>query len=112
LDRKKLLAECDDEQAFANRCLHVFVRETQADMKGIAAALEHNDFPGIVRRAHRIKGASSSIRAEFLKQQAAYLEILGNEEDLVAVRECYARLKVEFKHFKSFVNQLHSVTDS
>jgi HPt (histidine-containing phosphotransfer) domain-containing protein len=110
-DGKKLLAECDDEQSFANRCLHVFVREAQVDMNGISAALDRNDFSQIARLAHRIKGASASIRAEFLREQAEHLEVLGSQEELVAASECFARLKVEFEHFKKFIATLPNIPD-
>ncbi len=41
LDFKKLLEDCDDKASSANRCLQVFVRETQADMDspGVSTAL-------------------------------------------------------------------------
>jgi HPt (histidine-containing phosphotransfer) domain-containing protein len=106
VDRKKLLAECDDEQSFANRCLHVFARDVQVDIDRIASALEKRDFPQIARLAHRIKGASASIRAEFLGQQAARLEELGSRKELTEAAECFSRLKTEFEQFKQFVSTL------
>jgi HPt (histidine-containing phosphotransfer) domain-containing protein len=105
-DGAKLLEECDDEQSFANRCLHIFVKETDVDIRGITAALDRNDFSQIARLAHRIKGASASIRAEFLRQQAARLETLGINGDLVAAGECFVRLQAEFEHFKKFIAAL------
>ena len=111
LDDEKLLEECDNEQSFANKCLHVFVRVAQADMSDISAALDRNDFSQIARLAHRIKGASASIRAEFLREQAARLEVLGSQEKSVAVSECYARLKAEFEHFEKFVATLPNIPD-
>ena len=110
-DCEKLLAECDDEESFAGRCLQIFVREAQTDLNGIAAALNKRDFSQITRLAHRIKGASASIRAEFLRQQAAHLEILGGKEELAEVSECFARLRSEFDHFKSFVATLPILAD-
>jgi HPt (histidine-containing phosphotransfer) domain-containing protein len=94
-DRKRLLAECDDEQSFANRCLHV-----------LSEALDEGDCLQIVRLAHRIKGASASIKAEFLRQEATRLEVFGRERDLAAMKECFARLQTEFKHFKKFIAKL------
>jgi HPt (histidine-containing phosphotransfer) domain-containing protein len=106
LDREKLLEECEDEQSFANRCLHVFVRCAQTDIDGITAALYENDFAQIVEMAHRLKGASSAIRAEFLRQEAARLEAFGRKEASAAVEECFARLQTEFDRFKKFVGTL------
>ena len=110
-DREKLLRECDDEPAFANRCLHVFVRETQVDMNGIAAAFARNDFPQIARLAHRIKGASAAIRAEFLRRQAAKLEKLGGNGEAVAAGKCFNRLKTELEDFKHFIATLPALPD-
>lgn len=111
LDGEKLLADCDDEASFANRCLHIFVRNTQVDMDGISTALDRRDFCQITTLAHRIKGASASIRAEFLQQQAARLEALGGKKELAAVSECFVRLQAEFEHFKSFVATLPLLPD-
>jgi HPt (histidine-containing phosphotransfer) domain-containing protein len=111
LDREKLLEECDDEPSFANRCLHVFARETQVDMDGIAAALGNNDFSQVAKLAHRIKGASASIRAEFLREEAARLEALGGKAELAAAGECFARLRTEFDHFKEFIATLPILPD-
>jgi HPt (histidine-containing phosphotransfer) domain-containing protein len=106
LDRERLLAECDDEQSFANRCLHVFVRSAQADIDGIVEAIRRNDFSQIVELAHRLKGASAVIKAEFLLQEAARLEAFGREEEFAAVGECFARLQVEFDRFNKFIATL------
>jgi HPt (histidine-containing phosphotransfer) domain-containing protein len=106
IDRGKLLRECDDEESFANRCLHVYIRDTQLDINCIAAALDRNDFSSIAALAHRIKGASASIRAEFLRQQAARLEDLGGKGAITAAGECFDRLQVEFEKFKKFIAAL------
>ena len=106
VDREKLLAECDDEQSYANRCLHIFVRDVQVDMDGIAAALDRSDSAQIVRLAHRIKGASASIKAEFLRRRSARLEVLGDKAELAAAGECFARLQTEFERFKKYIATL------
>jgi HPt (histidine-containing phosphotransfer) domain-containing protein len=111
LDRAKLLAECDNEESFANRCLHIFIREAQKDMNGISAALERNDFFQVARLAHRLKGAAASIRAEFLRQQAERLEVFGNSADSVAAGECYSRLQADFEQFKAFIADLPLLPD-
>ncbi len=106
LDCEKLLVECDEDQSFAHRCLHIYVRDAQTDMNGIATALDKADFTQITRLAHRIKGSSASIRAEFLRHHAAALEALGRREELAAAGECFVRLQAEFEHFKRFVATL------
>jgi HPt (histidine-containing phosphotransfer) domain-containing protein len=111
LDRKKLLEDCDDETSFANRCLHIFVRETQVDMDSMAAALGNNDFPQVARLAHRIKGASATIRARFLREEAARLQILGDEEQGTEANICFSRLKTEFDNFKRFIATLPPLPD-
>jgi HPt (histidine-containing phosphotransfer) domain-containing protein len=111
LDREKLLEECDDDPAFANRCLHIFVRETQVDMNGIAAAFDRDDLLQIGRLAHRIKGASALIRAEFLRRRATRLEDLCEKGELAAARECLFHLKTEFESFEKFVATLPIAPD-
>jgi HPt (histidine-containing phosphotransfer) domain-containing protein len=110
LDHEKLLEACDEEAPFALRCLHVFVRETQADMDGIAAAFDKNDLFQVARLAHRIKGASASITAEFLREDAARLEILGYQQETAKACKCFEHMKSEFEHFKKFVATLPRLT--
>lgn len=106
LDCEKLLEECDDEPLLVNRCLQIFSRVTQKDMDGIAEALSQNDFSQVAKLAHRIKGASATIRAEFLRGEAERLEALGREGDSAELRECFARLQAEFDNFKTFIATL------
>jgi HPt (histidine-containing phosphotransfer) domain-containing protein len=103
LDQRKLLEDCDDEMQYASRCLQIFVRETQADMEAIAAAFGRNDIPGVARLAHRIKGASASIRASFLLEEAARLYSLGNRGQVAEASRCFDRLRTEFEQFKQFI---------
>jgi HPt (histidine-containing phosphotransfer) domain-containing protein len=111
LDCKKLLEDCDDETSFANRCLQIFVRETQVDMDSIAAALGKNDYPQVARLAHRIKGASASIRARFLQEEAARLQVFGGEEQGAEANLCFSRLRAEFDNFKRFITTLPPLPD-
>ena len=111
LDCEKLLEECDDEQMFAYRCLHTFSRDVQLDMNGISAALDRGDVSQVARLAHRIKGASASIRAEFIRRQAARLEALSEKKELASASECFFRLQAEFEHFKSFIANLPLFAD-
>ena len=110
-DRRKLLEDCDGEAAFANRCLQIFVRETQADLDAISAAFRENDLARVSRFAHRINGASASIRAGFLREEAARLDLLGGERKKSEAAVCFAGLRVEFDKFKKFVAALPRLPD-
>jgi HPt (histidine-containing phosphotransfer) domain-containing protein len=111
LDRKKLLDDCDGEAAFANRCLQIFVRETQGDIDAISTAFNNNDLAQVSRLAHRIKGASASIRAAFLRDEAALLDQLGCKGKEFEAAACFARLRTEFDNFKKFVATLPRLPD-
>jgi two-component system, sensor histidine kinase and response regulator len=105
-DHEKFLEDCDDEPSFVSRYLNLFVKVTQDDIDGIAVALGENDFKQVSQLAHRIKGASASIRAEFLREEAARLEHLSGKGESAAAGECFARLRAEFEHFKKFIAAL------
>ena len=111
IDQKKLLEDCDLEQAYANRCLHLFARGTEADMRIIASALADGDLPHVARIAHRIKGASATIRAEFLRVRAAKLEGLAESGDPDVARECFRSLQAEFERFNEYIAALLRVDD-
>jgi HPt (histidine-containing phosphotransfer) domain-containing protein len=111
MDCKKLLEDCDDEASFVNRCLQMFVRETQVDLDSIAAALGKHDYPQVARLAHRIKGASASIRARYLQDEAARLQVFGGEELAAEANLCFSRLRAEFDNFKRFIGALPPLPD-
>jgi HPt (histidine-containing phosphotransfer) domain-containing protein len=111
LDRKKLLEDCDEEVSFVNRCLQIFVRDTEIDMDGISAALEKHDFRRAAGLAHRIKGASATIRARFLQEEAARLQAMSTEEHGEEAAQCFSRLKSEFDNFKRFIAALPPLSD-
>jgi HPt (histidine-containing phosphotransfer) domain-containing protein len=111
LDRQKLLEDCDGEASFANQCLQMFVRETQADLDAISAAFKKEDLVQVSWLAHRIKGASASIRAGFLSEEAARLNLLGCQGKRSEAAVCFARLQAEFDDFKKFVVTLPRLPD-
>jgi HPt (histidine-containing phosphotransfer) domain-containing protein len=89
----------------------VFVRETRKDMDILAAALGNGDFHQVVRLAHRIKGASASIRAGFLSEEAARLQIFGAERSGAEAGRCFARLQAEFQQFQQFIEAMPPLSD-
>jgi HPt (histidine-containing phosphotransfer) domain-containing protein len=111
LDRKKLLDDCDGEASFANRCLQIYVRETQGDIDAISAAFSDSDLAKVSRLAHRIKGASATIRAAFLRDEAALLNQLGGKGKEFEAAASFARLRAEFDDFKEFVATLPRLSD-
>jgi HPt (histidine-containing phosphotransfer) domain-containing protein len=111
LDREKLLEDCDDEASFANHCLQIFVKETQADIDSIALALGKSDLAQVARLAHRIKGASATIRARFLLEEAARLQVLGDEERGDEAALSFARLRADFENFRRFIVTLPPLPD-
>jgi two-component system sensor histidine kinase/response regulator len=111
LDQSKLLEDCDGEASYVNHCLQLFVRETQGDIDAISAAFKDNDLARVSRLAHRIKGASASIRADFLRDEAARLDVLGGKGDGFEAAASFARLQTEFDDFKKFVAALPSLPD-
>ena len=111
LDRRRLLKDCDGETSYVNRCLQIFVKETQGDIEAISAAFGNNDLAQVSRLAHRIKGASAAIRAGFLREEAARLNALGCKGSGSEAVMCFARLRTEFDDFKRFVDTLPSFPD-
>jgi HPt (histidine-containing phosphotransfer) domain-containing protein len=106
LNFARLLEDCDDETVFAHHCLRIFVRETKSDIDAIAESLRNNDWRNVSRLAHRIKGASAAIRASFLSQEAARLEVSGREGNGTDAAWCFSRLQAELKNFEEFVSTL------
>jgi HPt (histidine-containing phosphotransfer) domain-containing protein len=111
LNHKELVKECDDEPSLVIRYLEIFVKATQLDMDCIAESLRKNELPGIAKLAHRIKGASASIRAEFLRAEAEQMEMLAGKGDSAGLKKCFSRLQAEFENFTKFIATLPTVSN-
>jgi len=76
-----------------------FLSATRDDIDALRKALSANDAAGVMREAHRIKGASGLVGASALCAAALAIEAAGRSADLAIARTKLAELDAAVKQF-------------
>jgi CheY-like chemotaxis protein/HPt (histidine-containing phosphotransfer) domain-containing protein len=93
LDPAALAALTGGDATIERDILLEFKHANDADADALATALAARDLPGIVRAAHRIKGASRMVGAQPLADVCAVIEDAGRHDDLPGVLAEEPRLR-------------------
>jgi HPt (histidine-containing phosphotransfer) domain-containing protein len=97
-----VLAELSNGGAVAQReLLAEFWRYNTEDVRALRSAVSADDLPGVVRAAHRIKGASSSIGAAGLAGVCEKIEHAGRTNDWWIVRSTLDVFDHELERLKT-----------
>jgi HPt (histidine-containing phosphotransfer) domain-containing protein len=67
------------DRALALEILHLFLEECPLRVAAIRAAVQQGDAQGIRAASHRLKGSAGYLRAAFVVDAAARLELIGHE---------------------------------
>jgi len=70
----------------------IFLEDTPADLKRLSQAVERSDATDIHNAAHKLKGAASNIKAEYMRGLAQELEESSGSHDRSSQVELFARL--------------------
>jgi histidine phosphotransfer protein HptB len=81
VDLAKLRLRFDDDEELLVEIYRVFISEVPGRRASIEAALASGDLTQLTRLAHSLKGVSSTIFAEPLRQVAYELELAARTED-------------------------------
>jgi HPt (histidine-containing phosphotransfer) domain-containing protein len=101
------LAEISDGDAEVEREILLAFRDSvREDSRTLELALADGDANEIRRRAHRIKGSSSTIGAAALAAAALAMERAGENQDLAAVAACQDALRTELANVEAYLAQL------
>jgi CheY-like chemotaxis protein len=84
LDVTVLQELCGIGSGAADEILDSFIATTEADLQQLEEYSTRQDWPGLARVAHRIKGASNTVGARELAARAALLESLAASEGVDA----------------------------
>ena len=96
----------DDEELFAEIC-DLFCRDVPEMLTAMQSGLAAGDLHQVVRSAHSIKSASSSIGAEQLSELARCAEDAGRAGDVAGIQNLVAPLEVAVE---SVMKELQSPT--
>ena len=91
------------DQAMERDILLEYKTANDQDVAALSEALARKDLPGVVRAAHRIKGASRMVGAGALAAVCASIEQAGRQEDWPAVTAEESRLRREVERLDAYL---------
>jgi HPt (histidine-containing phosphotransfer) domain-containing protein len=84
--------------------IDTFFESTTKDIETLSAFVNLSDFENIRLKAHEIKGASSSMRFDYLAKLLKSIEIAATSTKKEEVVTLYQRIKDEFQRVKIVVS--------
>ncbi len=100
-DYKNALIRMADDESLLREIIAVYLEDTPLDIAQLTEALDAGNAQDAGRHAHSIKGASSNVGAEGVRELAASLESLIHEQNLAEVRGLLPGLQLRFEDFKA-----------
>jgi HPt (histidine-containing phosphotransfer) domain-containing protein len=108
LDYDALVGRCVGNVAFAQRLLGKFLDRFEADLTLLRQEWEQQNISEIAQVAHRVKGASASVSAVELSQQAAELERSSRDKRVTEIPACLEGLEEAWNRFLEVAESLRS----
>ena len=104
LDGRALHAASKGDPVAAQRMIEHFRRVNDADVAGLADAVERGDSAAVTRLAHRIKGACGFIGATDLASVCAMLEQAGRAGDARAIERLMTGFRSELERLNAYLD--------
>jgi CheY-like chemotaxis protein/HPt (histidine-containing phosphotransfer) domain-containing protein len=100
-DRARALKRANDDPSLLAELTGLFLDETPATLRDIEAALASEDYPGVERLSHRLKGALLTLSASVAADAASELEVAARGRDGRTCRSAAAALGAEVQRFEA-----------
>lgn len=108
VDVQHLEVMTDGDRDFAAELIEMYLVDTRQRLDTLREALSGADKDSVEREAHTIKGASSNVGTNMVREVAFELESLARQGDLSRGIELLDRLRSEFERadefFKSYLS--------
>ncbi|MCC7477552.1 response regulator [bacterium] len=99
------------DAAFWRELMEAYFEETGQRMQRLGEAIAEADLAAMNREAHTIKGGSSEVLAELVRESAAELEKLARQGSFEGAPELYQRLRADFEELSLFLEPHLSKAD-
>lgn len=86
--------------------VELFVDDAPNQLQALETAIQEGDANAIEHNAHTLKGSSSCVGAEKMRQQASQLEILGQYANFDASAKRFDALQTSFEELKIAVHDV------
>ncbi len=105
-----IMETTEGDMEFAQELFELFLSDTEQRLVALKEALTTGDFDLIRREGHTIKGASSNIGADPLREVAYKMEQIGESGDLSEADATLESLKAEFERVRNYLKEILPVT--
>ena len=95
--------ESNGDNQFTKEILVLFSKHTEEQLDEIWVLFSGNDFDGIKRRAHNLKGSSANVGIERLHKRFENMEQQAEQGDVKAIEEQIRLAFIEFKETKNII---------
>jgi HPt (histidine-containing phosphotransfer) domain-containing protein len=99
IDQKDLLTRCMGNKPFAARILDAFLRQLNADLDELEAAIQNENAAQVAIISHRVKGASSNVSARRLNFLATSIGEMAKNNELDRLHESCLAIRDEQQQF-------------
>ena len=109
LDLDVALAHVDNDSQFLSELASMFVQDYPRLIEEARSSILQNDYAGLERAAHTLKGRLAFFGMRFLRDQLLNLEMMGRNSDLTQADKALAEIELEMKsilpEFESLVRE-------
>lgn len=106
IDCSVALAHVEDDRQLLAELATIFIEGYPRLLHEVRNSIALNDFPGLERAAHTLKGRLAFFGAQRARGQASDLETMGRTQDLTGARESLDVLDAEMKMILSEIESL------
>ena len=106
VDKKSLLKAFDNDWEFFTECVDMFVEEYPKMLEILRKFIDNNDFEGVRRTAHAIKGMMGNFQAYSVANTALAIEEMGRMQDLNEANKVFENLVCGIKAFENILKNL------
>lgn len=103
-DKEALMERVDGDEELAKDLLDLFFEDVPGRITTIKKAQESGDMKTVTIEAHTIKGASSNIGADDIREAAFQVELAGKDENQETIPSLIQQLEEKFKAFQQFLS--------
>lgn len=106
MDHAKTLERLHNDKEFVDKIYEVFLADLDERTRNLDAALGAGNLEDLRKRAHTLKGASTTINADILWQRAFALEMAAKEKGQAASEAHLASLKLAIRDVRMRIKEI------